>query len=244
MKNRFFAVLLLVLAVTVRANDDAAQFAVALARVGVEAYAADQEHQQSLPNEKNFRKRLYWLSEHNPFFYKLDSFQKDFDYYIAILDRHIKTLEDKAALQKNGLTSGAMRKALISSTLSALSGYATCYFLLLRNELKSGIYHDTMRSALQQSKSTDLMLTAVVFGFTSACLAALAGKSFYKASRYTERLVERLERDKNLLAALEQEKVVFDSKKANGAVDAAVNNIVNGIVIALNNAFSAHAATE
>lgn len=241
MKNSFFVLLLLALVFPVRAgSDNVAQLAVALAQIGVETYAANEGHKQSLPNEKNFRKRIYWLAEHNPYFYKLDDFQKDFDYYIAVLDNHIKTLESKIALKKNGLTSSAMRKATVASMLSALSGYATCYFLLLRNEIMQGAYHDAMRRGLQQSKTADLMLTSVMFGLVSACFAALAGNQFYKASRYGERLLERLERDKNLLVVLEQEKIEFDSKKSNNdfVVNAAVSNIVNAIVVGLNNVLS------
>ncbi len=244
MKNRFFAVLLVGLVGTTQSNDDIAHLAVSLAQIGTEVYVADQKQQQSLPNEKNFRKRLYWLFEHNPFFYKLDDFQKNFDYYIATLTAHIKTLEGKIELKQSGIKSAALRAGLAISTLSALCSYGTYFFLKLRKDLQAGIYADRFVSSLQKEHAQELMLAAVSCGLTSAVFAAVAGNKFYKASRYAERQIERLERDKKLLAVLEQEKAALEAQKANNAADEAINTVVNCITTAIDKVVQGIAAAS
>lgn len=204
MKNRFFSLLLLILVGTSRSNDDAAQLTLALTQIGVDAYNAHQQTQQSLPNEKNFRKMLYWMSENNPFFYKLDVFKKDFDYYVTVLARHIETLEHKIALKQSGLESTGMGEGLVSVVLAGLCGYTSYYFFNARKALQS--FEEGRYADLTRPQSLILMLSTVTFGLLSAIFASTAGTKFYKVYRYADRLIERLERDKKLLALLEQEK--------------------------------------
>jgi hypothetical protein len=231
MKNKIFALLLVAFAGTIRANDDAAQLAVALARVGTEVYAADQNHKQSLPTEQNFRRQLYWLSKNNPLFYKLDDYKKNLDYYIAVLTAHVKVLEDKEALKANGLGSKGLRTGATCSVLAALNFYGAYYFLLLR---QTALADARLSFSSKAQKSGDAMFAAVVFGCMAAAFAAVAGNKFYKVSRYAERINERLERDKELLAALEAEKAVLDSKKIDSPTEAALINVLNSIVNAVN----------
>ena len=236
MKNKVLVMLLAAFVGGINANDDAGQLAVALAQTGVQLYAADQKNQQSLPNESNFRKRLYWLFEHNPLFYKLDGFQKDFDYYIAVLIEHIKALEGKIALKQNGLKSKGMRAGVVISALSALSGYGAYFCYAARKAIKAdaALYGASISARLSQ----DAMNNAVVFGVASALLAAAAGSQFYKVSRYAERIVERLERDKRILTVLEQEKAGKDAKEAqkisNSPAEEAIAKLMNAIVSAIN----------
>ena len=83
MKNKALIVLLAVFVGDISASIDGDQLAIALAEHGAELYATHQQYQQSLPNERNYRKKLYWLDKNHPNWFLLADFQKDFDYYIA-----------------------------------------------------------------------------------------------------------------------------------------------------------------
>lgn len=244
MKNKVFALLLMASVGGFKANDDAAQLAVTLAQLGTETYMANQKHQASLPSRKNLLRQLFWMFEHNPAFYKLDDFRKNFDYYIASLTDHIKVLENKIALKENGLKSSGMFTGLTASGLSALCAYASYFFF---NERKNLLVNPGKAIFIVGSNpSLDLMFAVVGFGLTSALFAAAAGKKFYKVSCYAERLVERLERDKKFLAILEEEKALLVSKKVDNTTETAISNLLNSIVGAINsvvkNASSADAA--
>src|ERR1700743_1913268 len=128
MKNKLFLMVLIALVAPIDAqNDDAAQLAVALAKVGVEGYIANQEYQTSLPSEKNYRRQLYWLLKNDPLFYKRGDFKKDFEYSIAIIKRHIEVLERKIASNDNGLKSKGTYKGAFTSALSIVSGVGAYY---------------------------------------------------------------------------------------------------------------------
>jgi hypothetical protein len=217
MKNRFFIALLTMLFSAISAhNDTAEQFTVALAETGTQLYLADQMHEKSLKTEKNYRRKLYWLVENNPSFYKMDRFQKNLDFYIAILANHIKVLEGKIMLKENGLYSAGMRSGAMISAISLICGAASYICFKQSKVLAAGIRRE-------------YTIGAVNFGALSALCAAAAGNQFYKVSRYQERLVKRLERDKKILAILQQEKAALDSKKSS-AITEKVHNVLNAIV--------------
>ena len=50
----------------------------------------------------------------------------------------------------------------------------------------------------------------MILGAVSTLLAAIAGTQFDRVYRHAERLVERLERDKRIIVALERVKVARD----------------------------------
>lgn len=232
-KNKLSTVIFMALAGFIQAqNDDVAQLAVALTHTGVQLYAADQQQQASLPTQKNFIKHICWLFEHNPYFYKLKEYQKDMDYAIAVFKDHIESLENKIASKPNGLKSRGMILSVCSATLSALSAYSTYYFF---NERKTTLAAgDVFSLKSTNEKTLDLMILTVSSAVVSALLAAVSGKGFYKVFRYQERLSERLERDKKILALLEAEKATLEGKKINGHTKEALNKVLNSIVEAIN----------
>jgi len=223
MKNRFLIVALATLFSAIKGHDSTSeQLTVALAQTGTELYFAHQAHEKSLASAKNYRKRLYWLFENNPLFYKLDGFQKDLDYYIAILTDHIKVLEGKIVLKENGLKSAGMRSGALGSAMSLACGAAS-YICFAQSK------------KLPIAAGPDFMIGAVNFGVISALFAAIAGNQFYKVSRYQERIIERLERDKKILAVLQKEKAELDAKKATDTAEK-VNNGLNAIITAVTSA--------
>jgi hypothetical protein len=225
MKNRFLSVLLIVLsgAIVNAKNNSGDQAIVALAQTGTQLYLAKQEHEGHLPTEKNYRKELYWLTKNNPLFYKLDRFEKNLSYYIAVLTDHIKVLEGKIILKENGLNSSGMRSGAVVSVLSLLSASASASFFNYSKMMSDPIC------------SQECMTAAISLGIVSAAFAGIAGAQFYKVSRYAQRLIERLERDKKILKDLEQEKAELDIKKANETAEK-VNNGLNALVEAFTTA--------
>lgn len=193
MKIKSFGWLLLALSASMQAGADHESLIVSFAQNGAHLYATNEGYKQSLPNEKNFRKRLYWLDKHNPRYFLLDSFQDDFDYYIAILTDHIAVLENKIAQQKSKFTSTAMFKTVGFSALSALCGTGSYYS------------YATKRHNFWFCKQ-EAVNTAVSLGLMTAMFGAVAGIEFYKVLHYTERLAERLARDKRILEDLQREK--------------------------------------
>ncbi len=222
MKNRFLIVLLTTVISLVNANnnDTAEQLTTTFAETGAVLYLAHQEQEKSLQSEVNYRKKLYWLFENNPHFYKMDRFQKNLDYYIAILTDHIKVLEGKIALKRTGFHTANMGQGILAQTLSIVSGYASysCF-----NHSKA-LSNDLLR---QES-----MYAAVGWGVASAMLAVVAGNRFYKVSRYQERLGKRLERDKKVLAVLQQVKADQESKQ-NSAIKEKVGSVIQSLVTAV-----------
>jgi hypothetical protein len=203
MQNKVFTLSLFLLTNVLSAQNDNGQLAVALAKTGTELYIAHQQHQQSLPNERNFRRKIYWLDKNNPNWYMLDDFKKDFDYHIANLMDHIKVLEDKAALKKNGLHSWAIIRGAITSVLSGLCGYSAYMFHNYRKLAQNDL--SLFRHA-RDIESQYMMNITLSFGLVSVFLGLVAAQNFDKAYRYAERILERLDRDKRILTLLEKEK--------------------------------------
>lgn len=226
MKNKIFTLLLSFSAACLAVQNDGDQLALTLAQAGTELYAAHQNYQKSLPNEKNFRKRVYWLDKNNPNWYMLDDFRKDFDYHIANLIGHIKVLEDKIAQKKSGLRSAALTRAAITSALSALCGYST---YLCHNYRKLAKYDSSLGSFCQAMGSQNMMNATLSFGFLSAVLAIVAVQNFDKAYRYAERMLERLERDKRILELLQKEKAAKndETSKVSEAALQLINNLIS-----------------
>ncbi len=223
MKNTALSLLLLSVIPAIEAKDKVGEVAIGLVQTGMEL--STMQNDQPLPSEKNLRRDLYWKDKYNPYYYLLDGFS--FDYYIPVLKNHQKVLEGKIALGENGLHSKGMISGLLLSTLSAITCYAA-YAAYVKN----GVFAAMDKPGKAQEWITNSML----FGAFSTLFAAAAGKKFYKVSRYAERLVERLERDKRILAVLEKEKAHFDSKKQKDSISGAVDTLVTGFTNALNNA--------
>lgn len=214
-------------------NDDVAQLAVALAKTGVEVYAAEKQYQTSMPTQKNHIKHICWLFEHNPYFYKLKEYQENMDYTIAVFKDHIAKLESKIASKQSGLESKGMFEGAFCSLITALSACSSYYFF---NERKAVLSEGKSILTLDRpsEKSLDFMIATVSTVGVSAVFAAFAAHGFYKVYRYQQRLQERLERDKKILALLEREKAALDSKKMSDTTKVAVNKLVDTIVTAIN----------
>lgn len=190
MKIKSFGWLLLALSGAMQASLDGDKLMVSFAQNGAYLCATNEGYSQSLPNEKNFRRRLYWLDLHNPHYYLLDSFQDDFDYYIAVLTDHIVVLENKIAAQTSKFKSMGMVRGVGFSALSALCGV--------------GSYCSYTGTIWRQSQKE--VNSTVGLGIMTAMFATVAANQWYKVYRHAERLVERLERDKRILDILKREK--------------------------------------
>ncbi|HEX4069340.1 MAG TPA: hypothetical protein VHX42_04535 [Candidatus Babeliales bacterium] len=230
MKNKILIVSLFSLMGTTIASKDGDQLAVSLAKVGTELYAAHQQYQQSLPNEKNFRRKIYWLDKNNPNWYLLSDYQKDFDYHIANLIGHIKVLEDKLDQKKNGFHSAAILRGALTSALSALCGYGA-YVCRQQGELAQA---DAYASQwVRDVVSQHAMDGVVVLGILSAVFAGLAIQNFDKTYRYVARMLERLDRDKRILNLLETEKATKNDNK--NVVSEAALQLINSLVEVITN---------
>ena len=239
--KKFFAFLMITSVGVARAhnNDDAGQAIVALAQVGVQAYAAHKEHQDSLPTQKNFLKKLRWMFKNDPKFYKRKDGQDNLDYFIAILPDQMASLEAKIAQEKVSptlmrLKSNAMLNGVMTSILSTLSGYATYYVFNSRRDTM--VAAAIARNAGEAQVLTELgqyqMNGSVVLGLTTVIFAGIAGKCFSKVWRYADRLAERLERDKEFLKILEEEKALIEGRQL--TADPALTNLFNALVDAVN----------
>jgi len=142
-------------------------------------------YEQYLPSEKNLRRKLYWLYNYNPRALEIKDFP--LDYFINILTDHIQTLESKILHKRTGLNSGAMLRGTILAAFSAVWG-SVAYNAYTKN-LKAG-----SRDSVE----------VIILGAVSAMLATFAGTQFDKVYRHAERLLERLERDKQIRAVLER----------------------------------------
>jgi len=191
------AVILLVNTVKPNNNDSGAHIAVALANNAARVYSAAEAQKRSEPSERNFRRNIYWLDKNNPNFMRLSTFKKDISYYIPTFADHIKLLEEKIVANKSGLTSWAMIKALLTSTLSGLSSYS--FYHLYKNPGFLFSYTDKRLHA-------DALVTCGIF---TVLFGGLAVHYLNKVRKYKDRLIERLERDKRLLAAFEKENAEF-----------------------------------
>lgn len=178
------------------ANFHAMNMAQMAATNAAQQYAIDEYYQQLLPSEKNFRRRLYWLDKNNPRYCLLDGFQENIDYYIAVLTDHIKVLEDKIAQKRNGLISRSMLRATAFSALSILCGVGAYYI------------HKTRPTSTKNKQMLDLFegLALIHLGIPIALFSAAAIGQFKRVLNYTERLMERLARDKRILDVLKREK--------------------------------------
>lgn len=148
---------------------------------------------QCLPSEKYLRRQLYWLYNYNPRSLELHDFPVD--YFINTLTDHIKVLENKIAQKNSGLRSNAMLRGTLFSAFSAVWGYVA-YESYLKS-LKAG--------------SQDTIGGVVILSSVTALLAALGGQQFDRVYRYAERLLERLDRDKEIRGALENIKFLQNS---------------------------------
>lgn len=153
----------------------------------------DYYFEQYLPSERYLRRQLYWLYRHNPRSLELKNFPVD--YFIRLLTDHIKVLENKIAQKKNGLRGNAMIRGTICTAFSLLWGYAA---------------YSSYGKRLSDS-SQDTIGEVMILSTVSAFLALLAGTQFDRVYRYAERLLERLDRDKQIRAALETIKFSLDS---------------------------------
>jgi hypothetical protein len=202
-KNKVLGLLLIACVVPSNANDAQIMLSVcAGADLSIKG-----EKDGRLVSEKEMRRRLYWQDVYNPHYYLLKDFP--FDYYIAILSDHITYLENQISLQKSGLKSNAMLDGALSATASACMGYVTYAFYVIDS----------------QDKVPGYMIPVVTMGGFATFCALVAAQRFHKASCYAERLVQRLDRDKRILATLKKAKTGLIVKK----VDDVVDNVVSWV---------------
>jgi hypothetical protein len=181
-KNKVLGLLLIACVGAISANDT--QLALSIC-AGADL-SMKNEKDGRLVSEKEMRGRLYWQDAYNPHYYLLKDFP--FDYYIAILSDHITYLENQISLQKSGFTSNAMLEGVICGSSSVLMGYLTYIMHLRALADQQHIYSDSI-----------IPLTC-------------STQRFHKASYYAERLIQRLERDKRILATLEKGKASLIAK--------------------------------
>jgi hypothetical protein len=137
-----------------------------------------------LPSARNLRRQLYWLYLYNPRILEIKDFPVD--YFIDTLTDHIRVLENKILTKKSGLRSGAMLRGTILAAFTAAWGMCT---------------HDTYKKFV---KGSEPFGAVAILGAVTAVLAAITGTQFDRVYRHAERMVERLQRDITIRAALER----------------------------------------
>ena len=142
--------------------------------------------------QRGWRKELYRLFRVDPLFYKRTEYQKDLDYFIEIIQKHIEDLEAKAALNGTGIKSTAFYRGVVWSFLSALFG---------------GVAY---RAAFFSEKDQAFLPAAAMFAGLSVNFAVEAVQDFSKAYHYAARVFERLDRDKHILAVLKGIRGAFE----------------------------------
>ena len=201
MKFKSYGWLLLALSGVMQAGVDSDKLIVSFAQNGAILCAQHEGYSNSLPNERNLRKQLYWLDQHNPRYYLLDSIQDDFDYYIAIVTDHIALLENKILQNKSRFKSTGIVRGIGFSALSALCGAGAYYsYTIPKNDNYWGVV------------SQDAVNSSVGLGIMTAMFTYVAGMQFYKIYHHVERLKGRLERDKRILDVLKQAKAAKQLK--------------------------------
>ena len=164
-----------------------------------------ESHPDFWPTEKSFRRRIYWMVENNPLFYKLDVFQRNLDYYVGIIAEHMKVLEAKIERKESGLNSNAMRITVLVSFLATIFGTAS--------------YKHYGYSKACPTQAEQYIGNAVVFGLLGAFFTAATFCQGKKVYRYSERLLERLERDKRILTLLSAAKEEREATKEHTMAD-------------------------
>jgi hypothetical protein len=205
MKLRIF----MVLSVALSAEMSAAQGPVCHYHPQPIVVAVPQEPVRREQSESDIRETIYWLEKNNPVFYKKESFQKNLNYYIAIFANDIKVVEEKIAqnkalegislFKKENLAGRSFRGGLVATGFLAASIIGVC--IGLKNIGKS-----------------DIALLAVPGAMISALSTIVVADSFDTAFHYEERLVERLERNKRILALLETEKAARQATIQNSII--------------------------
>lgn len=209
MKKNLLFLLFIGLNSFIAADDSAVQYGMAFNQNGDSQFFAAQEiRQEYYLSERAARHELYYNDIHNPHHYKLKDF--NFDYSIAIIQDHIKVLENKVLEGKTYLDSRGLRIGSVIACFSAFMGY---------NSYKCHTRGDEGFLGL---------------GIMAGVLATGAGIQFYKVSRYAERLIERLQRDRRILAKLYEEKAISEKSKLDYVNQAAVNAVA-GVVAAIAN---------
>jgi len=154
-----------------------------------------------MKTEKQLRKELYCVYENNPYFYKMQTceFFKDIDFYILTLKAHIKKLQGKIAQNKGFFESNSFKRGMawLSPLLVCITatgyGYNCC-----ANHDRSGV----------------LFLGALLSVY--ALIPGVIGiQKLNKRNNYPQRYIDRLQRDKRLLAIFELEKRKQEENKSN-----------------------------
>jgi len=210
---RLLLLLSLVVPVVAHGHGDQFMINVGYNDHGVECYGHNSYHNHYLPSERYLRRQLYWLYRNNPHCLNVANFP--IDYFLATVTEHIHVLENKITAKKSGLRSNAMLRGTVISAISLLWGYIT---------------YDSYSKRDCAEKPEEVIIATVILGAVSTLLAAIAGSQFDRVYRHAERLVERLERDKHVLIALEKAKAARESGVGN-AVAPALQLINSGIYV-------------
>lgn len=174
-------------------------------------------HTQPLLSERDYRQKIYWFNAHNPAFFKLHSIQKDLDYYVTIIKDHIAVLEKKALLNHDQVRDYALRsRAMFSGFFASVFSFVAAY----------GAYANYKYNA-PKAPNSEWVIGSIMFGLVAAFGTTMAKEQFTKVYRYAERIIERLERDKRILAVLEKEKAAKDGKEIQKTVNKVRNVVEN-----------------
>lgn len=188
MKKKLFLLTMLSTNILARNNDNETAPLELMILMNQQAYSAY--------HEGYYRTLLYKWYKDNPCFSKMRYVQKNKEYFIAIIKKHIEKLEDKLQKKPNSLFSKSMLKGSLGLVFAAISATAFSWFY------KRKVYsHSPAAYQWEDDRSQALVSSGVS---TLGC-SAFAAWYFYKIARYAERVKERLERDKAILKLLEEE---------------------------------------
>jgi hypothetical protein len=142
-------------------------------------YGQDAFHPMAMltKRDRQHLQHLYYLDKTSSLTEKIATL--DLDYYIGVLYNHIQLLNHKIQTKQNGWTSKSFGNGLCFLALSGLFGIIPF---------------------VERPKDPSIAFTLLALPFF-----LIASESFYKAARYQQRLIQRLERDKRIYRKLQAE---------------------------------------
>lgn len=169
--------------------------------IPLEAMFLVEEGKDHATAERFYRTMLYKLAANNPHFYLLDSVRTNKQFYIHVLQDHVEKLQGKIDAHQTGLRSWSLFKGLFALGVGSFYGWWSyrTYLKPSSESLQFGSHH---REA--QKWDDERIGFMIASGLSMLGCTAFGAMFLRKVFRYRERLFERLERDKSLLAALEK----------------------------------------
>lgn len=153
----------------------------------------------------NSRKYLYEILKHSPNFILTKEVKENREYYIKLIEQHIKVLQEK----KNKFNFGQFKKFTIATLWTAAALSTLRSFINKKDEIKNlKDQNSSISSFISKTVSADDLAEkrGELFGITIYLVpfCYFATTRLYKAILYKAEVQQRLERDLHILNLLQQ----------------------------------------